>query len=108
MNRAEGIVFRGDGTSFPSALTTPTFARYVGHPSVTAIFKDISDSKRVDELHRRAERLEAVAAVGIAGARDQEPAGLDPELGRAAGAGRRVPGRTSACSATLVVREPTG
>src|SRR5207253_2514179 len=30
-------------------------------PRVTAIFTDISDSKRLEELHLRAERLEAVA-----------------------------------------------
>jgi len=32
-----------------------------GTPRVTAIFTDISDSKRLEELHLRAERLEAVA-----------------------------------------------
>jgi two-component system sensor histidine kinase PilS (NtrC family) len=32
-----------------------------GPPRVTAIFTDISDSKRLEELHLRAERLEAVA-----------------------------------------------
>jgi two-component system sensor histidine kinase PilS (NtrC family) len=30
-------------------------------PSVTAIFQDITERKRMDQLHRRAERLEAVA-----------------------------------------------
>jgi two-component system sensor histidine kinase PilS (NtrC family) len=32
-----------------------------GPPSVTAIFQDITERKRMDLLHRRAERLEAVA-----------------------------------------------
>ena len=32
-----------------------------GAPSVTAIFQDITERKRMDLLHRRAERLEAVA-----------------------------------------------
>jgi two-component system, NtrC family, sensor histidine kinase PilS len=32
-----------------------------GQPSVTAIFQDITERKRMDQLHRRAERLEAVA-----------------------------------------------
>lgn len=32
-----------------------------GPPSVTAIFQDITERKRMDQLHRRAERLEAVA-----------------------------------------------
>ncbi len=32
-----------------------------GAPSVTAIFQDITERKRMDQLHRRAERLEAVA-----------------------------------------------
>jgi two-component system, NtrC family, sensor histidine kinase PilS len=30
-------------------------------PSVTAIFQDITERKRIDQLHRRAERLEALA-----------------------------------------------
>jgi PAS domain S-box-containing protein len=64
VNRAEGIVFRGDGTSFPIGLMTTTFARDSSqHPSVTALFNDISDSKHLQELHLRAERLEAVAAL---------------------------------------------
>ena len=64
VNRAEGIVFRDDGTSFPIGLMTTTFARDTAqHPSVTALFNDISDSKHLQELHLRAERLEAVAAL---------------------------------------------
>lgn len=64
VNRAEGIVFRGDGTSFPIGLMTTTFARDTAqHPSVTALFNDISESKHLQELHLRAERLEAVAAL---------------------------------------------
>src|SRR5439155_1381753 len=35
--------------------------RVLREPRVTAIFTDISDSKRLEELHLRAERLEAVA-----------------------------------------------
>jgi len=64
VNRAEGIVFRDDGSSFPIGLMTTTFARDSSqHPSVTALFNDISDSKHLQELHLRAERLEAVAAL---------------------------------------------
>jgi len=64
VNRAEGIVFRGDGTSFPIGLMTTTFARETAqHPSVTALFNDISESKHLQELHLRAERLEAVASL---------------------------------------------
>ncbi len=64
VNRAEGIVFRGDGTSFPIGLMTTTFARDTSqHPSVTALFNDISESKHLQELHMRAERLEAVASL---------------------------------------------
>jgi signal transduction histidine kinase len=64
VNRAEGIVFRGDGTSFPIGLMTTTFARDTSqHPSVTALFNDISESKHLQELHLRAERLEAVASL---------------------------------------------
>jgi two-component system sensor histidine kinase PilS (NtrC family) len=64
VNRAEGLVFREDGTSFPIGLMTTTFARETAqHPSVTALFNDISESKHLQELHLRAERLEAVAAL---------------------------------------------
>jgi two-component system sensor histidine kinase PilS (NtrC family) len=64
VNRAEGLVFRDDGTSFPIGLMTTTFARETAqHPSVTALFNDISESKHLQELHLRAERLEAVAAL---------------------------------------------
>lgn len=64
VNRAEGIVFREDGSSFPIGLMTTTFARdSAQHPSVTALFNDISESKHLQELHLRAERLEAVASL---------------------------------------------
>src|SRR3989449_784452 len=47
---------------FPIGVTTPTLEGPVGaRPRVSAIFTDISDSKRLEELHLRAERLEAVA-----------------------------------------------
>ena len=43
---------------------TTTFARETAqHPSVTALFNDISESKHLQELHLRAERLEAVASL---------------------------------------------
>jgi len=49
---------------FPIGLTTTTFEHGSAKtPSVTALFTDISDSKRLQELHLRAERLEAVAAL---------------------------------------------
>jgi two-component system sensor histidine kinase PilS (NtrC family) len=59
--RVEAIVRRTDRT-FPVGLTTTTINVGAGlPPRVTAIFTDISDSKRLEELHLRAERLEAVA-----------------------------------------------
>ncbi|HMA43872.1 MAG TPA: ATP-binding protein [Gemmatimonadales bacterium] len=58
--RVEATV-RRDERSFPVGLTTTTIAGSPGPPRVTAIFTDISDSKRLEELHLRAERLEAVA-----------------------------------------------
>lgn len=64
VTRAEGVIFRQDGSSFPIGLMTTTFARDTSaHPSVTALFNDISESKHLQELHLRAERLEAVAAL---------------------------------------------
>jgi two-component system sensor histidine kinase PilS (NtrC family) len=59
--RVEATVRRADRT-FPIGLTTTTLdVEPAGEPRVTAIFTDISDSKRLEELHLRAERLEAVA-----------------------------------------------
>jgi two-component system sensor histidine kinase PilS (NtrC family) len=59
--RVEAAVHRTD-RAFPVGVTTTTLeARADGVPRVTAIFTDISDSKRLEELRLRAERLEAVA-----------------------------------------------
>ncbi len=64
VSRGEGVVTRSDGSKFPIGLTTTTFGRGPGEgQSVTALFTDISASKKLEELHRRAERLEAVAAL---------------------------------------------
>jgi two-component system, NtrC family, sensor histidine kinase PilS len=106
VNRAEGIVFRGDGTSFPIGLMTTTFARDTSqHPSVTALFNDISESKHLQELHLRAERLEAVASLSASLAHEiRNPLASIrssvEQLAQAAGAGddERV-------LATLIVRE---
>jgi two-component system sensor histidine kinase PilS (NtrC family) len=62
ISRGEGIVVQGGGRMFPIGLSTTTFRQEAQEaPSVTAIFTDISDLKEVQELHMRAERLEAVA-----------------------------------------------
>ncbi|HXQ29406.1 MAG TPA: ATP-binding protein [Gemmatimonadales bacterium] len=59
--RVEATVHRPDRT-FPIGLTTNTLAPAPNaSPRVTAIFTDISDSKRLAELHLRAARLEGVA-----------------------------------------------
>lgn len=64
VSRGEGMVVHGDGRMFPIGLSTTTFQLEAeGPPSVTAVFTDISDSKRLQELHLRAERSEAVAAL---------------------------------------------
>src|SRR4029077_19030864 len=61
LSRVEARVRRADRV-FPIGLTTTTIEGPKGEmPRVTAIFADISDSKRLHELHLRAERLEAVA-----------------------------------------------
>jgi two-component system sensor histidine kinase PilS (NtrC family) len=60
--RAEAVVDLPDRT-FTIGVTT-TFSKGDGTPSgmtATAIFSDISDQKRLESLHLRAERLEAVA-----------------------------------------------
>jgi two-component system sensor histidine kinase PilS (NtrC family) len=58
--RAEGTVRLADRT-FPIGLTTTSIEYGAATPSVTAIFTDISDQKRLEELHVRTGRLEAVA-----------------------------------------------
>lgn len=60
--RAEGVIHR-DGETVEIGVTT-TIAngtRQDGGVTATAIFQDISDSKRIQALHIRAERLQAVA-----------------------------------------------
>ena len=59
--RVEATVHRPD-RAFPVGVTTTTLeGQPDAPPRVTAIFTDISDTKRLEELHLRAERLEAVA-----------------------------------------------
>ena len=73
---------------------------------MTAIFTDISDLKQLQELHRRAERLEAVAALSrVAGARDPEPARLDPELGASSSPAVEARDEDERFLAGLIVRE---
>lgn len=59
--RVEGRVAVDRHTFAIGVTTTLLQAADGGVPSVTAIFTDISDQKRLEELNRRAERLEAVA-----------------------------------------------
>ena len=59
-NRAEGTVVAG-GREFPIGVTTTYMEDSDGNLSATAIFQDISDSKRIESLRIRAERLEGIA-----------------------------------------------
>jgi two-component system, NtrC family, sensor histidine kinase PilS len=59
-NRAEGTVLVG-GREFPIGVTTTYMEDLDGNLSATAIFQDISDSKRMESLRVRAERLEGIA-----------------------------------------------
>jgi two-component system sensor histidine kinase PilS (NtrC family) len=61
--RGEGTITAGDGRSFPIGVTTTVAEAGERGLTVTAIFQDISEGKRLEALHRRAERLEAVAAL---------------------------------------------
>ncbi|HEY6948093.1 MAG TPA: ATP-binding protein [Gemmatimonadales bacterium] len=64
ISRGEGLVASAQGRQFPIGLSTTVFQQKAQEaPSVTAIFTDISDLKQLQELHLRAERLEAVAAL---------------------------------------------
>ncbi len=59
--RAEGLVY-GANHTFPIGVTTTALdVEGDGPCSVAAIFTDISDQKRIEELRLRTERLEAVA-----------------------------------------------
>jgi two-component system sensor histidine kinase PilS (NtrC family) len=60
--RVEGVIHR-DGQTVLVGLTTTVADRTgsAGGRTVTAIFQDISDSKRLQALHVRTERLQAVA-----------------------------------------------
>jgi two-component system sensor histidine kinase PilS (NtrC family) len=59
--RGEGRLVVG-GRGFPIGLTTMALELEAGRrPSATAIFTNISDQKRLEQLHLRTERLEAVA-----------------------------------------------
>lgn len=60
--RAEGVIHR-DGEDVEIGVTTTITESAAGNGSAkaTAIFQDISDSKRIQTLHVRAERLQAVA-----------------------------------------------
>ena len=58
--RAESLVVAG-GREFPIGVTTTYMEDAAGNMSATAIFQDISDSKRIESLRLRAERLEGIA-----------------------------------------------
>ena len=62
ITRAEGVIHRGGETVEIGVTTTvANGTRKDGSVTATAIFQDISDSKRIQALHIRAERLQAVA-----------------------------------------------
>ena len=65
ITRAEGTIL-GTTVEFPIGVTTTSATTQGERPAVTAtaIFQDISDQKRLNELHTRAERLEAIAELG--------------------------------------------
>jgi two-component system sensor histidine kinase PilS (NtrC family) len=55
---------RVDGRAWPLGFTTtPAYAAPEEEPSVTVIFQDLSDAKRMEALHLRTERLEAVSEI---------------------------------------------
>src|SRR2546428_12443927 len=84
--RVEATVRRPDRT-FPIGVTTTTLdVEPAGEPRGTAIFTDISDSKRLEEPHPRAEPVRAGAGVSPGpGPRDKKPPPSVPPAGRAAG-----------------------
>ena len=106
VSRGEGLVQLEDGRSFPIGLSTTTFERESDErPSVTAIFTDISDLKRLQDLHLRAERLEAVAALSASLAHEiRNPlASIRSSVEQLAGGARADP--DDRLLAQLIVRE---
>jgi two-component system sensor histidine kinase PilS (NtrC family) len=61
--RGEGAVTTAGGRVFPIGVATTVTESGARGVAVTAIFQDISEGKRLEALHRRAERLEAVAGL---------------------------------------------
>ena len=61
-SRREGVLLR-NGRAVPIGITTTSVSGDLRQErsATTAIFQDISDQKRIDALHLRAQRLEAVA-----------------------------------------------
>ena len=60
--RAEGVIHRaGERMEIGVTTTIANGSHQDGGVTATAIFQDISDSKRIQALHIRAERLQAVA-----------------------------------------------
>ncbi len=61
-HRSEGLLLR-DGRAVPLGITTTSVSGDLQQEgsAITAIFQDISDQKRLESLHLRAQRLEAVA-----------------------------------------------
>lgn len=103
-NRAESTVVSG-GREFPIGVTTTYMEDGDGNLSATAIFQDISDSKRMESLRLRAERLEGIAELSASLAHEiKNPLAsirsAVEQLGRLP-----HPGEDEATLATLVMRE---
>ena len=63
VSRTEAEARVGDRVWPMGFTTTPVHVEEGAAPSVTVIFQDLSDIKRMEELHLRAERLEAVSEI---------------------------------------------
>jgi len=63
VSRTEAEARVGDRTWPLGFTTTPVVAEPGEVPSVTVIFQDLSDAKRMEALHLRTERLEAVSEI---------------------------------------------
>ncbi len=103
--RSEGEVRVAD-RRFPIGVTTTSIdTGDAASPSVTAIFTDISDQKRIEALHLRTERLEAVAELSASLAHEiKNPlASIRSSIEQLAGAERQ--GEDERHLTRLVIRE---
>ena len=87
-------------------VSTTLLERHGGPPSVTAVFQDITERKRMEQLRRRAERLEAVAELSASLAHEiKNPLASIRSAAEQLTGGQRIDAEDRQVLQDLVVRE---